>query len=334
MHNFDLVFEMFDYEGTGYKLGRASVSSMSSRSTISYTESSLPQEKKKRSSLKEVHSVGSHSSVKAIGIKILMAFKKRTSSSTPRAGNLADESPSTSVTIKRSPTLEIESMTLDNLPAEVLLNVAEFLPLSSAATLALCSRKIQSKMGWAHLQEINKIKWKPYTNSCHSADDTALPCPPQEQDRQTFLEFLDRDSLDFIYCYYCKKLHKPGLTDSEKDIRPFVDFHKRRACSQVHSYYKPHNYLHQDFTFSRAKNVMKHHRAGLDCTSLIKDLSRTVTKLRDTHTQQNSVTCRISLGLNTGSSSPLILTPSSQQNTPSISVPISQPGQGHPTPAS
>jgi hypothetical protein len=295
MHNFDSVFEMFDYEGTGYKLGRASVSSMSSRSTISYTESSLPQEKKKRSSLKEVHSVGSHSSVKAIGIKILMAFKKRTSSSTPRAGNLADESPSTSVTTKRSPTLEIESMTLDNLPAEVLLNVAEFLPLSSAATLALCSRKIQSKMGWAHLQEINKIKWKPYTNSCHSADDTALPCPPQEQDRQTFLEFLDRDSLDFIYCYYCKKLHKPGLTDSEKDIRPFVDFHKRRACSQVHSYYKPHNYLHQDFTFSRAKNVMKHHRAGLDCTSLIKDLSRTVTKLRDTHTQQNSVTCRISL---------------------------------------
>jgi hypothetical protein len=284
-----------DVATTGYRLGRPSVSSISSGSIISYTKSSSPQGKKKRSSLKEVHFVGLHISVKAIGIKILTALKKRTSSSTPRAGNVADEPPSTNVTIERSPTLERESMALENLPAEVLINITEFLPLSSAAALALCSRKIQSKMGWVYFQEINKIKWKPYTDSCNSADDTALPCPPEEQDRQTFLEFLDRDSLDFIYCYYCKRLHKPDLTDSEKDIRPFVDFHKRRTCSQVHSYYKPHNYLHQDFTFSRAKNVMKHHRAGLDCTSLLKDLSRTVTHFRDTHTQQNSVTCRISL---------------------------------------
>jgi hypothetical protein len=296
MENFDAVLEMLeDVATTSYRLERASVSSISSGSTISYTKSSLPQGKKNRSSLKEVHFVRPHISVKAIGIKILTALKKRPSSSTPKAGNVADESPSTNFTIERSPTLERESMALENLPAEVLLNIAEFLPLSSAATLALCSRKIQSKMGWVHFQEINKIKWKPYTDSCNSADDTALPCPPEEEDRQTFLEFLDRDSLDFIYCYYCKKLHKPDLTDSEKAIRPFVDFNKRRPCSQVHSYYKPHNYLHQDFTFSRAKNVMKHHRANLDCTSLLKGLSRTVTNFRDTHTQQTSVTCRISL---------------------------------------
>jgi hypothetical protein len=151
-------------------------------------------------------------------------------------------------------------------------------------------------MGWVYFQEINKIKWKPYTDSCRSADDTALPCPPEEQDRQAFLEFLDRDSLDFIYCCYCKKLHKTDRTDSEKDIRPFVPFHKRRACSQVHTYYKPHNYLHQGFTFAAAKNVMKHHRAGLNCTSLLKDISRTVTNIRESHTQQTSVTCRIALG--------------------------------------
>src|SRR6202044_2474406 len=38
-----------------------------------------------------------------------------------------------------------------------------------------------------------------------------------------------------------------------------------------------------------------HNRAGLDCTSLLKDLSRTVTNFRDTHTQQTSVNCRISI---------------------------------------
>jgi hypothetical protein len=282
---------MFDDEGTGYKLG--SVSSVSSGSTISCTDISKSQAKKERRGFKKVNFVG-HISVEAVKIKILGAFRKRTPS-TPDEGNVAIQAPSADVTIRHSPTLERESITLANLPAEVLLNIAAFLPISSSAALALCSREIQCKMGWVYFQEINKIKWKPYTDSCNSADDTALPCPPEEEDRQTFLELLDRGSLDFIYCYYCKRLHKPDLTDSEKDIRPFVDFHKRRACSQVHSYYKPHNYLHQDFTFSRAKNVMKHHRAGLDCTPLLKVLSRTVTNFRDTHTQQNSVTCRISL---------------------------------------
>jgi hypothetical protein len=292
MQNFDPVFKMFDDEGTGYKLGN--VSSISSGSTISCTDISKSQAKKERRGFKKVNFIGPHISVMAVKIKILGAFRKRTPS-TPDEGDVAIQPPSVDVTIRPSPTLEGESVTLANLPAEVLLNIAQFLPIPSSAALALCSREIQCKMGSVYFQEINKIKWKPYTDSCNSTDDTALPCPPEEQDRQNFLEFLDRDSLDFIYCYYCKKLHKPDLTDSEKDIRPFVDFNKRRACSQVHSYYKPHNYLHQDFTFSRAKNVMKHHRAGLDCTSLLKDLSRTVTNFRDTHTQQNSVTCRISL---------------------------------------
>jgi hypothetical protein len=101
--------------------------------------------------------------------------------------------------------------TLADLPAEMLLDITEYLPTSSAAALTICSRICLQKIGTRHLEEINKGTTDPWFFST----DTPPPLTPQQAERDTFLAFLDRDLIDQIYCYYCKKIHDPKKTRSE-----------------------------------------------------------------------------------------------------------------------
>jgi len=71
---------------------------------------------------------------------------------------------------------------------------------------------ILKQLGSKKILEINEALAEPYTEWFRSSGER--PSPPPESERQKFLELLDRDSSDLIYCYFCKKLHRPELTNS------------------------------------------------------------------------------------------------------------------------
>jgi hypothetical protein len=49
---------------------------------------------------------------------------------------------------------------MDRLPPELLMNIADFLPTSSSAALAVASNPIYSKLGSFYFQKINEADWE------------------------------------------------------------------------------------------------------------------------------------------------------------------------------
>lgn len=74
---------------------------------------------------------------------------------------------------------------LELLPAELIHQIESWLPLNSAVSLALCSRKLHNVLGVKSLLSLSANK--------------------SEQAR--FLQALDRDLAETLYCFACNRLH-------------------------------------------------------------------------------------------------------------------------------
>ena len=77
---------------------------------------------------------------------------------------------------------------IDQLPSEIVLEVASWLPISSAATLALCNIWLFTLLRRSSFDLLNG----------HDVDHL---------ERTSFLEALGRDNVDTFFCYSCRELH-------------------------------------------------------------------------------------------------------------------------------
>jgi hypothetical protein len=174
--------------------------------------------------------------------------------------------------------------------AETLLDIAEFLPTSSVASLALCNRILLIKLGGQSFRQINASSTpvKEWFYSLARVKQT-----PEVLERDKFLEGLDRDSLDLSYCFYCKELHVPEITNSWMMHGRYVRAKRRRPCAHVQAFQKLLSFTHDRFNFAQVKKAMKYYRAGQDVTPLLKAIDRTTTTYHQKHTSQRSSRCRI-----------------------------------------
>ena len=84
------------------------------------------------------------------------------------------------------------SKPFDGLPSEITRQIVCFLPLSSAAALALCNHSF--------LQILGDRYWRRLRESCNKEEKTML------------LQLLDRDLPDHLFCESCPKLHQTWKT--------------------------------------------------------------------------------------------------------------------------
>lgn len=187
-----------------------------------------------------------------------------------------------------------EPTSLYELSSEILHTITSFLPTSSSAALCLVSRTMLWKLGTSFFRELNKEVPKTVeTFSYHMIDPPVMT--PGQQQYEEFLLLLDRDSMDFIYCYYCKKLHCPSRTKSTSSNPDSL----LNPCSVVARLYATYPYLH-DLHFGQVQMAMKHHRLGLDTRAQLAEMSRTKitkeTQKDNEYTWKTSTLARIRKG--------------------------------------
>jgi hypothetical protein len=166
---------------------------------------------------------------------------------------------------------------LHGLPTELLQYITStFLPLTSAAALALSSRFILAKLGTGYFTQLKKASPLPPVTSRSRRRRSYKLAPTLSQPQQEledFLILLDRDIRDTIYCYYCRTIHDPMKTlrwswkNNFKPIRPC-----RRWKIQVAGL------VHLNFAFSRFQMIMKRSRFGIDYSAQLRKLSTTCTR--------------------------------------------------------
>jgi hypothetical protein len=161
--------------------------------------------------------------------------------------------------------LEPVSPCLEGIPVELLNLIIKFLPLSSKASLTLCTKKILQKAGTQHLDNINKQILRFWHHPWDGNLVDRMYFTSRQLECGLFCLMLDGDILDLIYCYYCMKLHR--VEESRSRERAPSD------GARLYEYAGRPRHLYTDFTFARARRLMKHHRAGKDCTAFLKEFN-------------------------------------------------------------
>ena len=90
-------------------------------------------------------------------------------------------------------------MPLDILPRDVLMVLADFLPTSSVASLALCNKNIWARIGTQSWKDLSN--WRLHLRPNDANDAIRL-----KQDRVALLTSLQLGLTDLIYCHECEKL--------------------------------------------------------------------------------------------------------------------------------
>lgn len=134
---------------------------------------------------------------------------------------------------------------LDILPQELIIYMAQFLPLSSTALFTLSCRTACAILGtryWIRLR----------------AED-------QYQQHFDFLLQLSKDlPPDYVPCYHCRVLHLCTIFYSSRlPTGPLYKF-DRTPCYKAELRGKVAKYIHRDFQFRTFQMAMKQHRLGLD----------------------------------------------------------------------
>ncbi|OBT95567.1 hypothetical protein VE01_05982 [Pseudogymnoascus verrucosus] len=134
---------------------------------------------------------------------------------------------------------------LSQLPPELLLRITTYLPPTSAASFALCTKRLHALLCIPYLR--CKNGHAPFSKA-------------------EFLRLLERDLPDYIVCYYCEKLH------SIKRAGRHVKFTKR-CDSKVNEAMR--TYIHPRFSYVVFQMLMKRHRQdpSRDLSSLLNLLS-------------------------------------------------------------
>ena len=135
-----------------------------------------------------------------------------------------------------------------SLPVEILQHIRDFLPLSSAASFALCSQTLLKVVGNQSLEPLR-------------ADDQTI-------ERRRFLVALQKDLPDWLLCHHCSLFHPVILDEGPEDVWCYED---EPSCVQENGVV----YLDVDFRirYQHARLLMNHYRFGRPYTENLKRLS-------------------------------------------------------------
>lgn len=134
------------------------------------------------------------------------------------------------------------------LPPELLLVIAEFLSVPSAAAFALCCQPMRGILG--------RSSWDALQNRTAQA----------KINREAFLSLLEKDMPFHIACQACRKLHRV-----KKPI--FGDYYAPDlACWKKDTTTSANSVIFPTFHYAIFQMVMKRHRLGLDYNTLLKQL--------------------------------------------------------------
>lgn len=142
---------------------------------------------------------------------------------------------------------------------ELISQVAELLPTSSAAAFSLTCGPVQTMLG------------SKYVSQLRSKDDNLQ--------RDIFLALLANDMPDHISCHYCKLLHPVTAAIPSQ----YYQYVRRYKCADVNPYpicaasnYHNHaQYIHMEFSPALFQMVMKRARNGLDYSDQISRMNTT-----------------------------------------------------------
>ena len=140
------------------------------------------------------------------------------------------------------------------LPLEMIQYIASFLPSSAAAAFALCNHYLRYALGAQYWMELRE--------------------PRQRKERELFLQLLDRDLLDHVFCHHCARLHlstPPGMGDWD-DVQLYNRMRLRR-CYDEEMRARTYFYYPHTFRFENVQMAMKLHRLGLDTKKYLEALS-------------------------------------------------------------
>jgi hypothetical protein len=160
--------------------------------------------------------------------------------------------------------LAFESSALGRLPPELILHIAEFLPLESASSLSICCRPIYFILGTQYLNTLSK----------------------SYRYRDEFLLLLVRDLPDHTVCDYCGKLHPIDQVlrqlyahkwyDPQLDPLDYVRtdpyFSYLHSWEQVDRIITPFMF-HQNYSFSDLYTTIRPYNQGIDHSKLLHLLS-------------------------------------------------------------
>jgi len=154
--------------------------------------------------------------------------------------------------------------TLLDLPPEIILLIADFLPTTSTASFALCNKRLAAQFG--------SKPWK-------------LLSSMESEDRIYFLSILSRDLPHHHACHGCIRLHLSTSTPLPADFSPSplplscIPACDRDDCSGLMSerglFSIPNYFSPYKLRFPHVQLALKQHHHGLDHGILLSDLSHT-----------------------------------------------------------
>lgn len=160
----------------------------------------------------------------------------------------------------------LEFSPLCSLPAEIIIQIPQFLPPESAASFLLCCRPVYSALGHRYLEDLR---------SKHGL--TVLY-------RERFLITWERDLPDHIVCYYCIKFHaiKKGHRHLPSNSNYFTHF----KCWKKDYDSLASLYIHE--------MTMKQYRQGLEYSDLLALISlKPATNFRLGYVAQETAVAKI-----------------------------------------
>lgn len=153
---------------------------------------------------------------------------------------------------------------LSSLPVEILLHIQDFLPISSAACLNLCSRHLKTVLGSRALDSLR-------------AED-------QIPERRGFLMLLQKDLPDWLFCHPCTLLHPVKVLEGPWDR---WHYEGEPPCVQL----KGCIYLAIDFNirYQHAQVLMNQYRSGRSYTKHLEALSFKFSRISRNSTLEGSI---------------------------------------------
>jgi hypothetical protein len=150
----------------------------------------------------------------------------------------------------------LESSVISKLPPELIIRIAEFLPLASVVSFCLSCRPIYFVLGTEYLETLQNRG--------------------MDQERYNFLTLLERQLLNHILCFHCNKLH--SIDDARKytySYGYYIRFHLPASSCWIADIQKYH-YIHPEFSSTIFRMAMKRHRQCLYFKKLLNLLSHKI----------------------------------------------------------
>ena len=164
----------------------------------------------------------------------------------------------------------VENPPFKKLPTELIVSIAELLPLHSAALFTLTCRVVSFALGTKYLDQ---LRAKPETHRI---------------EQFTFLGTLQRDLPRYILCYDCGLLYSNTMQRRDTRERSVIT-----PCARQDWASRVDQYIQTRFSSVTFRLAMKLHRHGLDCSKQLSSLSRCLSVALTLYNRQWESTPRI-----------------------------------------